>query len=89
MALNIKNAAVERLATEAAELAGESKTQAIRVALQDRVQKLRIHQSPKQARERALEILHRIRKESPKGDFGRRLSKKEREAILGFGPGGV
>ncbi len=36
MALNIKNAEVERLATEVAMITGESKTEAIRVALEER-----------------------------------------------------
>jgi len=42
MALNIKNAEVEKLATEAAELARESKTEAIRQALQERIRRLRM-----------------------------------------------
>ncbi len=40
MALNIKNAQVESLATEVAEMAGESKTEAIRRALEERKQRL-------------------------------------------------
>jgi len=40
MALNIKNAQVESLATEIAELTGESKTEAIRRALEERRQRL-------------------------------------------------
>ena len=42
MALNIKNAEVERLAAEAAELAGESNSEAIRKALHDRVNRLKM-----------------------------------------------
>lgn len=40
MALNIKNAQVENLASEIAELTGESKTEAIRRALEERRQRL-------------------------------------------------
>ncbi len=40
MALNIKNAQVEDLATEVAELTGETKTEAIRRALEERRQRL-------------------------------------------------
>ncbi len=40
MALNIKNSQVENLATELAELTGESKTEAIRRALEERKQRL-------------------------------------------------
>ncbi len=41
MGLNIKNAEVERLASEVAHLAGETKTEAIRRALLDRMDRLR------------------------------------------------
>ena len=41
MALNLKNADVERLAAEAARLTGESKTEAIRRALEERQARLR------------------------------------------------
>ena len=40
MALNIKNALVESLATEITEMTGESKTEAIRRALEERKQRL-------------------------------------------------
>jgi antitoxin VapB len=40
MALNIKNLQVERLAAEIAELTGETKTEAIRRALDERRQRL-------------------------------------------------
>ena len=40
MALNIKNAQVESLATEVSEMTGESKTEAIRRALEERKQRL-------------------------------------------------
>ena len=42
MALNIKNPEVERLAAEASRLAGESKTESIRKALEERVARLRL-----------------------------------------------
>ena len=41
MALNIKNADVERLAEELARLTGESKTEAIRKALDERRRRLK------------------------------------------------
>ncbi len=40
MALNIKNSRVESLATEISEITGESKTEAIRRALEERKQRL-------------------------------------------------
>ncbi|MBI3491212.1 MAG: type II toxin-antitoxin system VapB family antitoxin, partial [Acidobacteria bacterium] len=41
MALNLKNAGVERLAAEVARLTGESKTEAIRRALDERRRRLK------------------------------------------------
>ena len=89
MALNIKNAEVERLAVEVAELAHESKTEAIRVALRERASRLRMYHGSLSREERIDAVLARFRREFPRGDYGRRLSKAEEEDILGFGPDGV
>lgn len=89
MPLNIKNDEVERLAAEVAALAQESKTEAIRRALQDRKQRLLIHRGNQSKAERlriALET--RIWPAIPPRVFGKRISKKEREKILGYGPQG-
>ena len=43
MALNIKNPDVERLVAEVAAMAGETKTEAIRRALEERKQRLAFH----------------------------------------------
>ena len=45
MALNIRNAEAERLAEALAQLTGESKTQAVTIALRDRLDRLRRRQS--------------------------------------------
>jgi hypothetical protein len=42
MALNIKNREVERLANEAGRLAGETKTETLRRALEERLARLRL-----------------------------------------------
>ncbi len=89
MALNIKNAEVERLAAEAAELAHESKTEAIRKALEERVARLRMYSGNLTRDERIDKALARFRLEFPNADFGRPMSKAEKEEILGFGPDGV
>ncbi len=89
MALNIKNTEVERLAAEAAELACESKTEAIRQALQERVRRLRMRSEGMSREDRIGAILKRFRNEFPRGDFGRVMTKAEEEEILGYGPGGV
>ena len=89
MALNIKNADVERLAAEVAKLTGESKTEAIRRALQDRRRRL-THASPAARRARVVRFLEtKVWKTIPKAELGRRLSRAEEDAILGYGPGGV
>lgn len=89
MALNIKHTEVEKLASEAALLAHETKTEAIRKALKERVARLKIHKAGQSRQERVEAVLARVRTEFPKGDFGRRMSKAEKEEILGYGPGGV
>jgi antitoxin VapB len=88
MALNIKNAEVERLAAEAAGLAGESRTEAIRQALVERVRRLRLCGGKLDRGEKLETMLAEFRKRFPRGDFGRKMSKAEREAILGYGPEG-
>ena len=89
MALNIKNAEVERLAAEVAELATESKTEAIRRALLDRRERLAVRRGNLGKRVRLERLLrNRIWPEIPSAELGKRMSKKEREAILGYGPEG-
>ncbi len=90
MALNIKNAEVERLAAEVADLAGENKTEAVRRALADRKKRLALrHVSrDRQARLRAF-LDDEVWPLVPSGQTGRRLSAEEEEAILGYGEGGV
>ena len=89
MALNIKNPEVERLATEVAEMARETKTQAIRRALEDRKAKLEAEQSHP-ARRGMREYLEKyIWPTIPPEIRGKGISKEEREEILGYGPDGV
>jgi antitoxin VapB len=90
MALNIKNSEVEKLATEVAELTRESKTEAIRQALLDRKQRLMLHRGGAVKRDRLRTVLqNRIWPAIPANIRGRRISKEEREEILGYGPNGV
>ena len=89
MALNLKNAQVERLAAEVARLTGESKTEAIRRALAERRQRL-AHVSSDKRRAHVLKFLEQqVWSKLPKSERGRRLSRAEEDDILGFGPGGV
>ena len=89
MALNLKNTHVERLAAEVARLTGESKTEAIRRALDERRQRL-TRTASGDRRERVLHFLKtKVWSTLPKAQLGRRLSRAEEDDILGFGPGGV
>ena len=87
MAMNIKNAEVERLAAEAANLVHESKTEAIRQALVDRVRKLKRRSARSTRQDRVDALLAQFRREFPQGDCGRKMTKTEKEEILGYGPG--
>jgi antitoxin VapB len=89
MALNIKNGDVERLAAEVSRLTGESKTEAIRRALDERKRRLQ-NASPERRRTRVLRFLEKkVWPSLPPAEKGRRLSRAEEDDILGFGPGGV
>ncbi len=87
--LNIKNAEVERLATEVARLTGESKTEAIRRALEERRRRLKTV-SIADRRARVLRFLQKkVWPTLPQDQIGRRLSREEEDQILGYGRGGV
>jgi antitoxin VapB len=89
MALNLKNDEVERLAAEVAKLSGESKTEAIRRALQERRDRLK-GRSVEQRRARVLRLLEKeIWPTLSAAERGRRPTQAEEDEILGFGPGGV
>jgi antitoxin VapB len=90
MALNIKNEQAERLAAEVAALAGETKTRAVTVALQERKERLAM----RGVRSERGAMLRRFLAEEawpqvPDAVLGQPLPRAEREAILGYGPGGV
>lgn len=86
MALNIKNAEVERLAREVAELSGETKTEAIRKALEER--KARLKSKIVMSRgERARRFLEDVVWPRLQGQTA--PSKAEIESLLGHGPAGV
>ena len=91
MALNIKNPEVERLASEVAEMARETKTQAIRRALEDRKAKLEAERLLQPTARRGMrEYLEKyIWPTIPPEIRGKGISKEEREEILGYGPDGV
>jgi antitoxin VapB len=89
MALTLKNPQVEALVKEVAELSGESKTEAVRKALLDRRDRLRLVRggAPRRDLERFLET--HVWPAIPSRVLGREVTKEEAEEYLGFGPGGV
>ena len=89
MALNLKNGEVERLAAEVARLTGESKTEAIRRALEERRRRLKAPAGGER-RARIQRLLEKkIWPSVPKKQLGRRLTRQEEDVILGYGPEGV
>ena len=90
MPLNIKNAEVERLAVEVAGLTGETKTEAIRKALVERKSRLASDATLEARRSRLMRFLeHDVWPSLSTNVRGKKLTKKQREAILGYGPRGV
>lgn len=90
MALNIKDVEAERLAAEVANLAGETKTRAVKVALEERKRRIAPRVNRLDPLERLRTFLEREAwPQIPEEALGEPLGKAEREAILGYGPEGV
>jgi antitoxin VapB len=90
MALNIKDPQAEQLAAEVAELAGETKTSAVRVALAERRDRLRSRVSNADRAHRLQDFLEReLWPQIPPDLIGHAPGRAEREDILGYGPEGV
>ena len=88
MALNLKSAEVEKLASDVANLTGSSKTEAIRQALIEKKQRLEASRGrdPKLSAMRFLE--DRVWPNLPPA-ASRTLTREEEEQILGYGPDGA
>lgn len=90
MALNLKNAEVERLVEEVTRMTGESKTEAVRKALLERKERLGLHVVKRDRYQEAIQWLEaEAWSKLPPEVLGKRLSKEEEEEILGFGEHGV
>jgi antitoxin VapB len=90
MALNIKDKETEELATEVAQMTGDSKTGAVREALRERKQRLQLRgrRGKPESMQKWLETeIWPLIPEEERG--GPPLTKGEVEEILGFGPEGV
>lgn len=89
MALNIKNVEVERLASEIARLTGDSKTEAIRKALAEKRSRLSYRVGGNRAA-RLKEFLEReVWPGIPRKELGRTMTRKQKEALLGYGKSGA
>lgn len=89
MALNLKNPEVEQLAAEVAELASESKTEAIRKALLERRSRLLESAGGKAKGKNLRELLERnVWPFVPAEHRGKPVSREEEDEILGYGPTG-
>jgi len=90
MALNIKDRETEQLATEIAAMTGESKVRAVKTALQERKERLKfrvVRRDRAQALRRFL--AEELWPQIPRPVLGKPMTRREREAILGYGPQGV
>lgn len=90
MPLNIKDEEVERLAAEIAALTGESKTRAVRVALEERRARLAIrvvHSNRPASLRRFFE--QEVWPTVPEGVLGKTITREEEDDILGYGDEGV
>jgi antitoxin VapB len=90
MPLNIKNPEVERLISEIARMTGETKTEAVRRALEERRARLAYRVASESRQARLLSFFEQeLWPMVPEEEVGRRLSRAEEEAILGYGAEGV
>ncbi len=86
MALKIKNIEVERLATEVASLANETKTEAIRRALVERRARLQARACKAGGRKGLQEYLEQhVWPTMPVSELGRVMSRREEDEIVGYG----
>lgn len=90
MALNIKNSEVERLVAAIAGMTGESKTEAVRKALEERQDRLSYQLARRDKRAELLKFLQdEIWSTIPPEQLGKELTKEEEDELLGYGKEGV
>lgn len=90
MPLNIKNKDVDRLVEDVVRITGESKTEAVRKALEERRQRLVISSATAHDEDRLLNFLREeVWPNIPPEVRGKPITKQEEEKILGYGDAGV
>lgn len=90
MALNIKNQDVDNLVDQVVEMTGESKTEAVRRALEERLHRLALRVPRDREYDRLIAFLEdEIWPQIPPELLGKSISKEEEEEILGYAEWGV
>ena len=90
MGVNLKNQEVERLAVEVAAMAGETKTEAIRRALEEMKQRLSFQVTNRDRKARLQSVLEtEIWPMIPEKLLGKRLTRTDHDRILGYGKEGI
>lgn len=91
MTLSIRDKETEALVARIVELTGETETAVVRRGARERLDRIAAEPKPKR-KMTADELRHwletAVRPRIPKEERGRRLTKAEREEILGYGPEG-
>ena len=90
MAINIKNERVERLIDEITAITGDTKTEAVRRALEERRDRLVRYRGKLDAGARVWRVMEReIWPTIPTDLLGAPLTKEEEDRILGYSPDGA
>ena len=87
MALNIRNPEADRLAAQVASLAGETKTNAVILALRERLQRLQTQSEAGKVRQRSL--IHRLDQISLRCAARPILDRRSAEEICGYDASGL
>lgn len=90
MPININNMNVENLLDEITQITGESRTEAVRKALEERRHRLTRQPAMKRDDVSLLSFLEEeVWPQIPSANLGVRLTKEEEEQILGYGEQGA
>lgn len=87
MALNIRNPEADRLAAQVASLAGETKTDAVILALKERLQRLQCQLKAGKVRQRSL--IHRLDQISLRCAARPILDRRSADEICGYDASGL
>ena len=90
MALNIKSERVERLLDDVAAMTGETKTEAVRRALEERRERLMQSRRYADPVARLWRVMEReVWPTVPASILGQPIAKADEDTLLGYGPDGV